>query len=157
MNILVCVDGGLHTRGAIERAISLGLSRSAEVTGLHVIDPWLKRFYNEIYAQGRKQYLEYVDDCLRENAERARGEFDRMCLSEGLRAGFKVRHGAPFEEILDEVRTARPDLLITGRKPLNAWGRLRSGNLPLKLSKKISDPTSMIAIESEGPGSRPVA
>ena len=157
MKILVCIDGEPHTRGAIERAISLALSRSAEVTALHVIDPWLKQFYNEIYAQGRKQYLAYVDDCLHENAERAHGEFDRMCLSEGLQAGFKVRRGEPLEEILDEVRTARPDLLITGRKPLNAWGWFRSGHLPLRLGKKVGDPTSMIAIESERPVSRPSA
>ena len=157
MKILVCIDGELHTRGAIERAITLGLSRSAEVTALHVVDPWLKQFYNEIYAQGRKKYLEYVDDCLRENAERARGEFDRMCLSEGLRAGFKVRRGEPLEEILDEVRAARPDLLITGRKPLNAWGRFRSGNLPSRLRKKVGDLTSMIAIESERSVPRPLA
>ena len=157
MKILVCIDGEPHTRGAIERAISLGQSRSAEVVALHVIDPWLKQFYNEIYAQGRKTYLEYVDDCLRENAEQARGEFDRMCRSEGLRAGFKVRCGEPLEEILDEVRTARPDLLLTGRKPMNAWGRFRSWNLPLRLGKKVGDLTAMIAIESERPGSRPLA
>lgn len=157
MKILVCIDGEPHTRGAIERAISLGLSRSAEVTALHVIDPWLKQFCNEIHAQGRKKYLKYVDDCLRENAERARGEFDLMCLSEGLQAGFKVRRGEPFEEILDEVRTARPDLLITGRKPLTAWGRFRSGHLPLRLGKTVGDLTSMMAIESERPGSRPSA
>lgn len=157
MKILVCVDGEPHTRGAIERAISLGRSRSAEVVALHVIDPWLKQFYNEVYAQGRKQYLEYVDSCLQENAERVHGEFERMCRAEGLNAGFTARHGEPLEEILDEVRTVRPDLLITGCKPLNAWGRFRSGNLPLRLGKKVGDLTSMIAIESERPGSRLLA
>ena len=149
MKILVCIDGEPHTRRAIERAISLGLSRSAEVTALHVIDPWLKQFYNEIYAQGRKQYLEYVDDCLRQNAERAHGEFDRMCLSEGLQAGFEVRHGEPLTEIVEEVRHTRPDLVITGCKPLNAWGRFRSGNLPLKLSRRVTGQTSMISIGPE--------
>lgn len=149
MKILVCIDGEPHTRGAIERAISLGLSRSAEVTALHVIDPWLKQFYNEIYAQGRKRYLEYVDDCLQENAERAHGEFDRMCQAEGLKAGFRVRHGQPLTEIVEEVRHTHPDLLITGRKPLNAWGSFRSGNLPLRLRKKVPGQISMISIEAD--------
>lgn len=148
MKILVCTDGEPHTRGAIERAISLGLSRSAEVFALHVIDPWLKQFYNEIYAQGRKQYLEHVDRCLQENAERAHGEFARMCLAEGLKAGFKVRHGEPLTEIVEEVRHMRPELLITGRKPLNAWGRFQSGNLPFRLSRKVPCQTSMISVES---------
>ena len=153
MKILVCIDGEPHTGGAIERAISMGLSRPAEVTALHVVDPWLKQFYNEIYAQGRKQYLDYVDGCLRENAERARREFDGMCRAEGLRAGFKVRHGEPIAEILEEVRREPPDLLITGRKPLNAWGRFRSRNLPLELKSRVGGLTSMLAVEADNPDS----
>ena len=146
MKILVCADGQPHTRGAVERAITLGLSRSAEVTALHVIDPWLKQFHNEIYAQGRRQYLDYVDGCLREEADRVRREFDGMCLAEGLQAGFKVRHGEPLGEILDEVRHAVPDLLITGGKPLNMWGRICSGNLPLRLGKKLRGQTEMMSV-----------
>ena len=149
MKILVCTDGEPHTRGAVERAISLGLSRSAEVTALHVIDPWLKKFHNEIYAQGRRQYLDYVDDCLQEEADRVRREFDGMCSAEGLVVDFKVRHGEPFEEILDEVRCAAPDLLITGSKPLTAWGRFRSGNLPARLSRRLGDRTAMITVRTE--------
>ena len=150
MKILVCIDGEPHTNRAIERAISLGLSRSAGVTGLHVIDPWLKQFYNEIHAQGREQYLEYVDDCLQDRAERVHQDFSEMCLAEGLQAGFKVRHGEPMAEILEEVRHAAPDLLITGSKPLNAWGRFRSGNLPRRLSRKVGRQTLMISIKATG-------
>ncbi|MYJ96035.1 MAG: universal stress protein [Proteobacteria bacterium] len=149
VKILVCTDGERHTRGAVERAISLGLSRSAEVTALHVIDTWLKQFHNEIHAQGRRKYLDYVDDCLREEAARVRREFSGMCHAEGLQAGFKVRHGEPLEEILDEVCCAAPDLLITGSKPLTAWGRLRSGNLPARLSRRLGKQTAMITVRTE--------
>lgn len=138
MKIIVCTDGEPHSQHAIQRAIFLGLSLPAEVTALHVIDPWLKKFYNELYSQGRKEYLDYVDERLQADAERAHREFDRMCVAEGLQARFKIRHGEPIEEILQEVRQRTPDLLITGSKPLNVWGRFRSGNLPLRLKKKIS-------------------
>ena len=148
MKVLVCIDGEPHTRRAIEHAISLGLSLPAEVTALHVVDPWLKQFYNEIHAQGRKNYLEYVDACLQENAERVHKDFSEMCLAKGLKAGFKVRYGEPMTEILEEVRHTAPDLLITGSKPLNAWGRFRSRNLPRRLSKKVGRQTSMISIEA---------
>ena len=148
MKILVCIDGKPHTRGAIERAISLGLSRSADVTALHVVDPWLKQFCNEIYAQGRRQYLEYVDACLLEQAGQAHREFDRICRTEGLRAGFEVRHGEPLAEILKEVRCERPDLLITGRRRLSAWGRFRSGNLPARLRKRIGSQTAMLSVDA---------
>lgn len=130
----------------MQRAIFLGLSLPAEVTALHVIDPWLKQFYNEIYSQGRKQYLEYVEDCLQAKALEVQEEFGGMCLAAGLEADFKTGHGDPLTEILDEVRQLGPDLLITGSKQLNAWGRFRSGNLPLRLRKRASRQVSMISI-----------
>ena len=146
MKILVCIDGDPHSKNAIQRAIFMGLSLPAEVTALHVIDPWLKKFYNELYSQGRKRYLEYVDECLQAEAEQVHREFNGLCLAEGLPARFKVRHGEPMTEILNEVREAAPDLLITGTKQLNVWGRFRSGNLPLRLRKHIGRRVSMISI-----------
>jgi len=146
VKILVCIDGEPHSKKAIQRAISMGLSLPAKVTALHVIDPWLKKFYNEIYSQGRRRYLEYVDECLLAEAEQVQKEYRRMCLAEGLKARFKVRHGEPMTEILEEVRQATPDLLITGRKQLNAWGMFRSGNLPLRLRKQVGRQVAMISI-----------
>ncbi len=146
MKILVCIDGEPHSKSAIQRAIFLGLYLPAEVTALHVIDPWLKKFYNELYSQGRKRFLEYVDECLEAEAERVHKEFRGMCLAEGMEARFKVRHGEPMTEILEEVRQVAPDLLITGSKQLNAWGRFRSGNLPLRLKKQVGRQVSMISI-----------
>jgi nucleotide-binding universal stress UspA family protein len=151
VKILVCIDGEPHSKSAIQQAIVLGLSSPAEVTALHVIDPWLKKFYNELYSQGRKQYLEYVDECLQAQAEQVYEEFNGMCLAAGLEARFKVRHGEPIAEILEEVRQVAPDLLITGSKQLSAWGRLRSGNLPLRLRKKLGRQASLISIKLTEP------
>ena len=146
MKILVCIDGEPHSKSAIQRAIFLGLSLPAEVTALHVIDPWLKKFYNELYSQGRRRYLEYVDECLWARAEHVHKEFSGMCLAEGIEARFKVRHGEPMTEIMEEVLQVAPDLLITGRKQLNGWGRFRSGNLPLRLRNQVGRQVSMISI-----------
>jgi len=146
VKVLVCIDGEPHSTCAIKRAIFLGHSLPAEVTALHVINPWLKKFYNELYSQGRKQYLEYVDECLHAEAKQAHREFDEMCLTEGLEARFKVRHGEPMTEILEEVRQLDPDLLITGGKQLTAWGRFRSANLPLRLKKQVGRRVSMLSI-----------
>jgi len=147
VKILVCIDGEPHSKSAIQRAIFLGLSLPAEVTALHVVDSWLKKFYNELYSQGRKRYLEYVDECLQAEAVQVHEEFDGMCLAQGLEARFKIRHGEPMTEILKEVRQDAPDLLITGSKQLNAWGRFRSGNLPLRLRKQVGRQVAMISIE----------
>jgi len=130
----------------MQRAIFLGLSTPAEVTALHVIDPWLKKFYNELYSQGRREYLEYVDECLQAEAGQVRRDFSALCRAEGLHAKFKVRHGQPLTEILEEVHESGPDLLITGSKQLTAWGRFRSGNLPRRLQKQVGRQVAMIAI-----------
>ena len=146
VKILVCIDGEPHSKRAIQCAIRMGLSLPAEVTALHIVDPWLKKFYNELYSQGRKRYLEYVDERLQGEANRAGREFTGMCQAEGLNAAFKVRHGEPLEEILDELRQTVPDLLITGGKKLSAWGRFRSRNLPLRLQKKAATPVSVVPV-----------
>ncbi len=146
MKILVCVDGEPHSNDAIQRAIYLGLTQSACVTALHVIDPWLKKFYNELYSQGRREYLEYVDECLASEAGQLQDRFVRMCQAAGLDAGFKTRHGDPASEILEEIGLSAPDLLITGYKQLTAWGRFRSRNLPLQLSERISQRIPVMSV-----------
>ena len=146
MKILVCSDGERHSKNAIKKAISLGSSLSADVTALHVVDPWLKTFYNEIYSQGRQQYLEYVDQCLKEQAEQVRRGFDKECIAKGFHATFKLRHGEPLAEILKEVSQFCPQLLITGGKYLTGWKKFKSKNLPLHLTNKIGEVTKVMVV-----------
>jgi nucleotide-binding universal stress UspA family protein len=146
LKILVCIDGEPHSEGAIQWAIRLGLSLPAEVTALHVIDPYLKKFFNELFSQGRKQYLEYVDESLQGKADLASREFTEMCHAAGLETRIKFRQGEPLEEILEELRQTVPDLLITGAKQMSAWGRFRSRNLPLQLRKKAGPPVSLLSV-----------
>lgn len=154
MQILVCLDGEPHTRGAVERAIELGLGEQATVTGLHVIDPWLRQFYSEIYAQGRKEYLEWVDHCLQDKAAAVREDFDSRCHARGLEARFVLRDGEPLAEILAAVHELSPDLVITGAKVLTGWHRLRSGKLPARLRRKLAATVALVAVVSNesGPG-----
>lgn len=146
LKILVCTDGEPHSEAAIRYAIRLGRSLPADVTGLHVIDPWLKKFQEELYAQGRRVYLEYVDERLQDDADRTRRAFERTCRSAGIEAGFRVRRGEPFEEIIEELREAKPDLLITGGKRLNAWGRFRSGRLPSRLRQEAGAAIPVLSV-----------
>jgi nucleotide-binding universal stress UspA family protein len=155
MNILVCTDGQAHSKAAMQEAVRLCLCLPAEVTALHVIDPWLKTFYNELYAQGRRRYLEYVDECLQREAGQARLEFEALCREQQVEARFRVRYGEPLLEILDEIEQAAPDLVIAGCKPLTAWGRFRSRNLPGRLQKKARRPVSLISATNK-PTSAPV-
>jgi nucleotide-binding universal stress UspA family protein len=126
----------------------------AELTALHVIDPYLKKFHNELYSQGRKRYLEYVDESLQAEADRACSEFTGMCAARGLESRFRLRHGEPLGEILEEIRQSTPDMLITGAKKLSAWGRFRSRNLPGRLRKKTALPVSLFSVIGDNANSR---
>lgn len=146
--ILVCIDGEPHSEAAIEHAIRLSLSTQAELTALHVMDPYLKQFYNEMYAQGRKRYLHYIDQSLRNMADAARHKFRDQCRMLGQTARVKIREGEPLQEILDEVQEANPDLLVIGQKQLTAWERFRSNNLPSRLLKLTKSTTRVITVNA---------
>ena len=49
--------------------------------------------------------------------------------------------------ILAEVRALKPDLVLTGRKPLGAWGRFRSANLPRRLGKAIAGDVALLSVD----------
>ena len=149
MKILVCIDGEPHTRAAIERAVALARSEDAEIVSLHVVDPWLEQFSSEIYAQGRREYLEWVEASRADEAARTREEFESLCAAGRISARFKLRYGDPLTEILAELREAEPDLVITGTRPLSFWRRLRSRNLPQRLDRALSGEIPLLAVEAK--------
>ena len=148
MKILVCLDGEPHTRGAVERAIGLARNGAAELVGVHVIDEWLRQFSSEIYAQGRKEYLEWVDQCLQEKASIVREAFVAKCHANDVTARFVLRDGERTAEILAAVHDLGPDLVITGGKDLSRWERFRSGKLPEQLRKRCGDAPPIETVHS---------
>jgi len=69
--ILVAIDGEPHTDAAVKWALDLARDRDLEAVAIHVKDPFLKQFSNEIYAQGREEYLDHVEVCLDAKAKEA--------------------------------------------------------------------------------------
>jgi len=149
MKVVVCLDGEPHTRGAIERAIEISLSESAELVGLHVVDEWLRQFSSEIYAQGRKEYLEWVDSCLHEKAADVSESFLSRCAARGVEAGFVLRDGEPLAEIAATVRELEADLVLTGGKSLRGWARLRSGELPTRLKRRLAHSIDVVIVTAD--------
>ena len=141
MRILVCLDGEAHTRAAIERAIDLAAEESAELVGLHVIDEWLRQFSSEIYAQGRKEYLDWVDQCLAENAAAVREAFVARCHARNVAARFVLRDGDRAAEIVAAVDELHPDLVVAGGKNRSRWETLRSARLTARLRRACGNAT----------------
>lgn len=142
--ILVCLDGEEHSRRAEEYAIFLARATKAHLTALHVEDPYLKQFHHEIYAQGRREYVAYVDNLLRDRAARILEDFRRSAQAAGIDYTAKARHGPPLEEIIKELQETRYDLIVVGGKQLHGLDKFKSGNLPGKLEKAVEIPLLIV-------------
>ncbi len=140
--IVVALDGEGHTVRALTHAIDLARRDQATLVGLHVVDPYLKQFHNEIYAVGRQEYLDYVDRCLETIADGTIRDFQEVCRKEDVRGEPRVRHGDPIEEIVAASDGA--DLLVIGGKRLQGFSRWRSRNLPEKLPALVKVPLLII-------------
>ncbi len=147
--ILLAVDGEGHTEKAIQWTINLCRLAGAQVTALHVRDPYLKQFYNEIYAQGRQAYLDHVDHELEREGRRTLQAFSDQARAAGIRYHLKERHGDPLEEISREMEEGNYDLLVVGGKPITGITAIRSWNLPAKLARSLGH-ISLLIVREEG-------
>jgi nucleotide-binding universal stress UspA family protein len=142
--ILVAIDGEPHTAAATRWAIDLATLLDREVVGLHVRDPYLKQFHTEIYAQGRLEYLDHVDQCLASDAEEATSAFGTLATDANVRWRVKTTDGEPIEQITREAETGDYALLILGRRPRKGFAAWRSRDLPGKILAAVSGPPILL-------------
>ncbi len=132
--ILLCTDGEEHTRKAEDMALSLAGCYGALLVGLYVVDPFLKKFTDEIYAVNREECRGHLDRQLREEGERALSALRERSEAEGVNFNSKMRYGPPEKEILKEIAEEAYDIVIMGSKLLKGWRqRWESVNLPKKI------------------------
>lgn len=135
--ILICTDGEDHTSRAEDYAIALGKKFQAEIIGLYVINPFLKKFTNEIYAINRDECREHLDRSLKNEGETALMNLSRKAETEGVTIYIKMRYGDPEEEILNEIKDVKYDIVVMGGKLLKGWKeRFESFNLSERVLKK---------------------
>jgi len=144
-NIILCIDGEKDTQKAIEYAIEITKACKGKLTALHVINPYLKRFADEIYAVGRIEYRDHIDRELRKEAEEIVNNFKQAADSARLSYEIILRYGPPEEEIIKEVSENSYDLLILGAKQVNTFkSKIRSFNLPKKIFDNMKIPTLFV-------------
>ncbi|MCX8070150.1 MAG: universal stress protein [Thermodesulfovibrionales bacterium] len=145
--ILLCIDNEPQSIRAEDYAISFAKIQPCEITAIHVVDPFLKKFTNEIYAVNRDECRMYLDrELTAEGNEAIRRFFDKATAS-NLQPFPKIilRNGDPEETILTELLTNKYDLLVMGAKLLKNWKeRFESYKLSERLFQK--SPISMIFI-----------
>ena len=145
VRILVAIDGEPHTDAAVKWALDLARDRDLEAVAIHVKDPYLKQFSNEIYAQGRKEYLDHVEDCLDAKAKEAIDEFGKAADVAGIKWNSKTVCGNPKKAIEKEVSLNEYRVLVTGRKVRKGLAALRYPALPnLLLSTAMELPILVV-------------
>ncbi len=144
-NILLCIDGEQWTEKAINYAIDIAEAFQGNITALHVINPYLMKFADEIYAVGRNEYRNHIERELGKESDDIIAGFKSRADSRGVLYDVIVRCGSPEEEIIKETFEHSYDLLILGARPLTAFTeRVRSCNLPMKIFKRIRIPAIFV-------------
>lgn len=143
--ILICIDGEGHTLKAEDYAITLAKKFNAQLVGLYVINPFLKKFTNEIYAINRDECREHLDRSLKNEGESALINFSHKSEAEGITTNVKMRYGEPEEEILNEMKDVKYDIVVMGGKLLKGWKeRFESFNLSERVLKKSPLPVLIV-------------
>ncbi len=137
--ILICIDDEDHARRAEDYAISLARLTGAEIVCIHVVNPFLKKFVNEIYAVGRNECMDHIDDALQREGKTALNNFLEKAVLQGKNPVILLKYGDPEIEILSEIENGGYDMVIMGAKQLTGWKKnFESFNLPEKIFNKSS-------------------
>ncbi len=144
-NILICTDGEEHSAIAEDYALTLSKKFNAALTGLYVVDPFLKKFTNEIYAINRDECREHLDKSLKNEGQTALNNLALKAESENIDITIKMRYGDPEEEILSEMKDVKYDIVLMGGKLLKGWKeRFESFNLSERVFKKSPLPVLIV-------------
>jgi nucleotide-binding universal stress UspA family protein len=145
--ILLCIDGEPHTAAACARALDLARIHHAAIDALYVVDPYLKKFTNEIYAVNRNECRDHLDRSLAAEGEAA---LDRFCASAqeaGQSVGRLLQYGEPEEVIPQLAAAAGYDLVVLGGKRFSGrYERWTSRDLPGRLDGKFAVPVLLCRV-----------
>lgn len=144
--ILLCVDGEPHSAVACAQAIELARGGAA-LDALYVIDPFLKKFTNEIYAVNREACCDHLERSLAAEGAAALAAFTQQAAEAGVDCGSLLQHGDPAEVIAQLVAAGAYDLVILGGKRFSGrYARWTSRDLPGRLDGKLAVPVLLCRV-----------
>lgn len=144
-NILLCLDGEPHTAKAQTEALALAGPLGAKVHGLYVVDPYLKKFTNEIHAVNRNECRVHLDRAMETEGQAALAEFAARVRMLGVVFETRILHGDPADTIAALALQEDFDLVITGGKVLRGWRRrFASRKLPERLNRLMASPLLIV-------------
>lgn len=118
--ILVPIDGSKVSQKAAKYAIGLAKQTGASLVLLSVVD---NRFIisQTVSASASPTHVkESVEDYLKQAVQASADELTRFCDKERVPCKWTIRSGHPVEEIVNEARKARADLIVMGSQGKSA-------------------------------------
>lgn len=144
-HILAPVDGSPHSEGALEYAIALARSFSAEVEVLNVTDiralqgPFLKDLSSALGFVAGQDYEPKIEAILRERGAAVLKGSEARCASLGVPCRTVSRLGVVDTLIVEEGKKA--DLIVMGQRGENAeWGTGLLGSTTEAVVRKSNKP-----------------
>jgi nucleotide-binding universal stress UspA family protein len=145
--ILLCVDGEPHTNAAVALALELARVHGAALDALHVVDPYLKKFTDEIYAVNRDECREHLDRALAAEGDMALDAFAAKAADAGITAGCLQQAGPPDEVIPQLAAAGGYDLVVLGGKRFaTRYARWTSRDLPARLDGRLAVPVLLVRV-----------
>jgi len=114
LKILIPIDGSKVSQKATKYAVELAKLTGASLTLLSVID---NRFVvgTSVSASASPTHLkESIEDYLKQSAQSATDEMAKVCKRNLIRCRAVIRTGHPVEEIVNEARKSKADLIVMG-------------------------------------------
>lgn len=145
--ILLCVDGEPHTEAAVALALDLAEVHGAGLDALYVVDPYLKKFTDEIYAANRDECRAHLDRSLAAEGATALDQLLARAAAANIAAGRLLEYGPPEEVIPRLVIAGGYDLVVLGGKRFSGrYERWTSRDLPGRLDGKFNVPVLLARV-----------
>ncbi len=112
--ILVPTDGSKTARKAVRYAVDLAKQLNASVIILSVIDNRSFVAQTVPAADTPMHVIEPVADYLREAAKEYAGEIEKLCDKSGVKSETVITKGHPVENIVQEAKKSKVDLIVIG-------------------------------------------
>jgi nucleotide-binding universal stress UspA family protein len=112
--ILVPIDGSKTSHKAAKYAVELAKQRKASLTLLSVFDIRFI-FDQEVSASASPTHLkESIEDYLKQSVQSSSDEIVKLCARNHIQCKVAIRRGHPVEEIINEAKKSKADLIIMG-------------------------------------------
>ena len=112
--ILVPTDGSKTAQKAARYAIDLAKQLKASIIILSVIDKRSFTAQTVPASETPRHTIEPIEDYLREAAEGYAGEIKKLCDKSGVASKVSIKMGHPVEEIVEEAKRSKVNLIVMG-------------------------------------------